>query len=186
MPKLKRRLRLTNTTIPAHLMPHTSTESSGISHASSSQSMRDEKQLSGTLYMTFVYPEKLHCHLQIVFHIGMFRQNLTLHFNPAPTDAPCLQLDVSRTSKGLHLNLAGTASAVDFIDIQIPLERQRFASNIFPLESIAKNYNNFSFSWYHGAITRIEAENILRPLSEGCFLVRNCESSRNDYSLSLK
>lgn len=63
-------------------------------------------------------------------YTGMFRQNLTLHFNPAPTDAPCLQLDVSRTSKGLHLNLAGTASAVDFIDIQIPLERQRFATNI--------------------------------------------------------
>lgn len=60
---------------------------------------------------------------------GMFRQNLTLHFNPAPNDAPCLQLDVSRTSKGLHLNLAGpatAASAVDFIDIEIPLERQRF------------------------------------------------------------
>lgn len=41
-------------------------------------------------------------------------------------------------------------------------------------------------SWYHGAITRIEAENILRPLNEGCFLVRNCESSRHDFSLSLK
>lgn len=55
----------------------------------------------------------------------MFRQNLTLHFNPEPTTAPCLQLDVSRTSKGLHLNLAGTTSVVDLIDIDIPLERQR-------------------------------------------------------------
>lgn len=41
-------------------------------------------------------------------------------------------------------------------------------------------------SWYHGSITRIEAENTLRSLSEGSFLVRNCESSRNDFSLSLK
>lgn len=60
----------------------------------------------------------------------MFRQNLTLHFNPAPNEAPCLQLDISRTSKGLHLNLAGpvTMSAVDFIDIEIPLERQRYVA----------------------------------------------------------
>lgn len=56
----------------------------------------------------------------------MFRQNLTLHFNPEPANATCLQLDVSRTSKGLHLNLAGAAtSAVDGIDVDVPLERQR-------------------------------------------------------------
>lgn len=91
--------------------------------------MRDEKQLSGICYNIIAYNYIIN--VKNVFHIGMFRQNLTLHFNPAPTDAPCLQLDVSRTSKGLHLNLAGTASAVDIIDIQIPLERQRFASIIF-------------------------------------------------------
>lgn len=59
---------------------------------------------------------------------GMFRQNLTLHFNPEPTNAvPCLQLDVSRTNKGLHLNLAGaaTAAVVDIIDVDVPLDRQR-------------------------------------------------------------
>lgn len=55
----------------------------------------------------------------------MFRQNLTLHFNAAPTDGPSFQLDVARTSKGLHLNLAGSTSVVDVIDIDIPLERQR-------------------------------------------------------------
>lgn len=57
---------------------------------------------------------------------GMFRQNLTLHFNPEPTGAPSLQLDVGRANKGLHLNLAGAASSVvDIIDVDIPLERQR-------------------------------------------------------------
>ena len=47
MPKLKRRLRLNQN----HLMPHTSTESSGISQASSSQSVRDDKQLSGNIFI---------------------------------------------------------------------------------------------------------------------------------------
>lgn len=45
---------------------------------------------------------------------------------------------------------------------------------------------SFIVSWYHGSITRVDAECTLRPLREGSFLVRNCESSRNDFSLSLK
>lgn len=47
-------------------------------------------------------------------------------------------------------------------------------------------FDLFLFRWYHGSITRIEAETTLRPLSEGSFLVRNCESTKQDYSLSLK
>lgn len=50
-----------------------------------------------------------------------------------------------------------------------------------------KNLQNSIYTrWYHGQLTRIEAESTLRPLVEGSFLVRNCESARNDYSLSLK
>lgn len=60
----------------------------------------------------------------------MFRQNLTLHFNPEPSTstamggAPSLQLDMSR---GLHLNLSGacTTSVADTIDVDVPLARQR-------------------------------------------------------------
>ena len=42
------------------------------------------------------------------------------------------------------------------------------------------------YRWYHGSITRHEAENALRLHEEGSFLVRNSESSSNDYSLSVK
>ena len=40
--------------------------------------------------------------------------------------------------------------------------------------------------WYHGNISRLEAEAALRLHPSGCYLVRNCESARKDYSLSLK
>merc|ERR1719273_752725 len=51
------------------------------------------------------------------------------------------------------------------IDLNLPLDRQE---------------------WYHGSITRHEAENALRLHEEGSFLVRNSDSSTNDYSLSVK
>ena len=44
----------------------------------------------------------------------------------------------------------------------------------------------FDFRWFHGAITRIEAETVLRLHKEGSYLVRNSESSRQDFSLSVK
>lgn len=40
--------------------------------------------------------------------------------------------------------------------------------------------------WYHGTLTRVEAEDLLRDADEGAFLVRNSESAKHDYSLSLK
>ncbi|KAL4660663.1 SH2 domain-containing adapter protein F-like isoform X2 [Arapaima gigas] len=40
--------------------------------------------------------------------------------------------------------------------------------------------------WYHGAISRTDAESLLRLCKEASYLVRNSESSKNDFSLSLK
>ncbi|XP_072338846.1 src homology 2 domain containing transforming protein D, b isoform X2 [Scyliorhinus torazame] len=40
--------------------------------------------------------------------------------------------------------------------------------------------------WYHGAISRADAENLLMLCKECSYLVRNSETSRNDYSLSLR
>jgi len=40
--------------------------------------------------------------------------------------------------------------------------------------------------WYHGSISRLDAETLLRVHREGSYLVRMSESNRCDYSLSLK
>uniref|UniRef100_G3TAI0 SH2 domain-containing adapter protein E n=2 Tax=Loxodonta africana TaxID=9785 RepID=G3TAI0_LOXAF len=40
--------------------------------------------------------------------------------------------------------------------------------------------------WYHGAITRAEAESLLQPCKEAGYLVRNSESGNSRYSIALK
>jgi hypothetical protein len=53
----------------------------------------------------------------------------------------------------------------------------------------------FEFSWFYGSISRLEAEKILLQKdpntqryrqNDGAFLVRMCESSPGDFSLSVK
>ncbi|XP_054289049.1 uncharacterized protein LOC129004473 [Macrosteles quadrilineatus] len=87
---------------------------------------------------------------------------------PEALGRPSLTLDLDQCrqprSLGLSLDLGPSLPASD-IQVDLPLERQ---------------------GWYHGAITRLEAENVLRHHDEGSYLVRNSESSRQDYSLSLK
>ncbi|KAH0539811.1 hypothetical protein KQX54_008266 [Cotesia glomerata] len=68
-------------------------------------------------------------------------------------------------SLGLPLELTTSRASADLVDVELPLERQ---------------------GWYHGSITRVEAEAVLRLLREGSYLVRNSESTKQDYSLSLK
>ncbi|XP_021014630.1 SH2 domain-containing adapter protein E [Mus caroli] len=40
--------------------------------------------------------------------------------------------------------------------------------------------------WYHGSISRAEAENRLQPCKEAAYLVRNSESGNSKYSIALK
>lgn len=42
---------------------------------------------------------------------------------------------------------------------------------------------SFIFSWFHGKISRDEAENLLRPRSDGLFLIRESTNFPGDYTL---
>ncbi|XP_013774400.2 uncharacterized protein LOC106459325 [Limulus polyphemus] len=65
----------------------------------------------------------------------------------------------------LHPGFSEMGPSVEEVDPSVPLEKQ---------------------GWYHGSIRRIDAEKLLRVLKEGSYLVRNSESSKQDFSLSLK
>lgn len=43
-----------------------------------------------------------------------------------------------------------------------------------------------SCRWYHGTLSRSEAESLLTLCKESSYLVRNSQTCRNDYSLSLR
>ncbi|XP_063305232.1 SH2 domain-containing adapter protein F isoform X3 [Pelobates fuscus] len=64
-----------------------------------------------------------------------------------------------------HPSIEHTNSVGERIDPSLPLESQ---------------------FWYHGAISRTDAESLLRLCKEASYLVRNSESSQIDFSLSLK
>ncbi|XP_015285253.1 PREDICTED: SH2 domain-containing adapter protein D [Gekko japonicus] len=66
---------------------------------------------------------------------------------------------------GLSQSPEGSPPAAERVDPSLPLEKQ---------------------AWFHGTISRAEAESLLTLCKEGSYLVRNSETSRNDYSLSLR
>lgn len=45
------------------------------------------------------------------------------------------------------------------------------------------NFLFFSCSWFHGSITRDEAEHLLQPREDGLFLVRESTNFPGDYTL---
>ncbi|KAG8234574.1 hypothetical protein J437_LFUL015365 [Ladona fulva] len=159
MPKLRRRLRQQQSADGLEL-----DGSSGVSQASSSQSVLEleiNSRKNGKPLLLGQLPGATQPQASAV------RPNLTLNLC-GPTSGPSLPSSHSRKKRpGLSLELGCSAlsAAGEPVDISVPLERQ---------------------GWYHGAITRVEAESVLRLTKEGSYLVRNSESTRQDYSLSLK
>ncbi|XP_071450081.1 uncharacterized protein hwt, partial [Hetaerina americana] len=164
MPKLRRRLRLQQSGDDG---PEPDA-SSGVSQASSSQSVLElDAHPRNAVGQTLLLGPPVIQQPQIV------RPKLTLDLcDPNPWGSslgpPSSSAHLSRKKRpGLSLELGCSALSAsgEPVDVTIPLERQ---------------------GWYHGAITRVEAESILRLRKEGSYLVRNSESTRQDYSLSLK
>ncbi|XP_042898567.1 SH2 domain-containing adapter protein B [Parasteatoda tepidariorum] len=88
------------------------------------------------------------------------RPNLNLNLN-LNSDSP----RKARQNLSLNFGCAALSAVGEKVDAELTLEKQ---------------------GWYHGSISRQDAENLLRVLKEGSYLVRNSESSKQDYSLSLK
>ncbi|XP_066590989.1 formin-J isoform X2 [Prorops nasuta] len=121
-------------------------------------------QASSSLSVRDVEPPTL-------FGGGLARPKMTLNLDAAGNGALAAGIGGQLIAKkpglslGLPLEISAVRGSADLVDVDLPLERQ---------------------GWYHGSITRIEAEAVLRLLREGSYLVRNSESTKQDYSLSLK
>ncbi|XP_036590149.1 SH2 domain-containing adapter protein F isoform X2 [Trichosurus vulpecula] len=88
-------------------------------------------------------------------------------------------LSPSREEKGRPLPRlpGGTSKALKPLSIEPSSPLGEWTDPALPLENQV---------WYHGAISRTDAENLLRLCKEASYLVRNSETSKNDFSLSLK
>ncbi|XP_022066828.1 src homology 2 domain containing transforming protein D, a [Acanthochromis polyacanthus] len=87
----------------------------------------------------------------------------------------------SRAQTETRLTKTGTTSTSDSTTLRLvgdtpPLLGER-VDPCLPLEKQV---------WYHGALSRSEAESLLTLCKENSYLVRNSQTCRNDYSLSLR
>nr|KAF6487324.1 Src homology 2 domain containing F [Rousettus aegyptiacus] len=87
-----------------------------------------------------------------------------------------LTLRSSKTSLGPRLS-AGNPKSSKPLSMEPSSPLGEWTDPALPLENQV---------WYHGAISRTDAENLLRLCKEASYLVRNSETSKNDFSLSLK
>ncbi|XP_075964486.1 SH2 domain-containing adapter protein F-like isoform X2 [Anarhichas minor] len=101
---------------------------------------------------------------------------LAVQFEGAERERSRAQTDQTRLTKtGTASSTADSATLLlvgdtppllgERVDPSMPLERQ---------------------VWYHGALSRSEAESLLTLCKESSYLVRNSQTCRNDYSLSLR
>ncbi|KAJ7413114.1 SH2 domain-containing adapter protein F [Willisornis vidua] len=83
----------------------------------------------------------------------------------SPERSPSLSRQLARPPRPPSGARPGCPPSPRHVDTSLPLEKQ---------------------AWYHGAIGRAGAESLLALCREGSFLVRDCETSPADYSLSLR
>lgn len=185
MPKLKRKLRLNN---QSHVLPMdapASTESSELSLFT--QSVRLEKNPLGES-RHFTGP---HCSFESPVATVTNLNHRLFFYRLVQAKS-----DVAISAQSLDERRERKRTALEFRNCYHFVSRYQYRHTTQPAKvrlTLNKRSKFFFFvktlkshSWYHGSIPRIEAEKTLRSLSEGSFLVRNCESSRNDFSLSLK
>ncbi|XP_009882824.1 PREDICTED: SH2 domain-containing adapter protein F-like [Charadrius vociferus] len=83
----------------------------------------------------------------------------------SPERSPSLSRQLPRSPRPTAGARLGCPPSPRHVDTSLPLEKQ---------------------AWYHGPIGRAGAETLLALCREGSFLVRDCETSPDDYSLSLR
>ncbi|NXW10364.1 SHD protein, partial [Fregetta grallaria] len=83
----------------------------------------------------------------------------------SPERSPSLSRQLPQPPRATAGARPGCPPSPRHVDTSLPLEKQ---------------------AWYHGPIGRAGAETLLALCREGSFLVRDCETSPDDYSLSLR
>ncbi|XP_063170146.1 SH2 domain-containing adapter protein F isoform X3 [Candoia aspera] len=106
---------------------------------------------------------------------GLQNANTSTPDSPAPSGL----LDVSSTGtvKSHMLECTEGKSAPCWLSTEEGTALGEHVNPALPLESQA---------WYHGTLSRVDAEGLLRLCREASYLVRNSESSHDAFSLSLK
>ncbi|XP_068456057.1 SH2 domain-containing adapter protein F-like [Clinocottus analis] len=100
---------------------------------------------------------------------------LAVQFEGAERERSRAQTEQTRLTK------TGAASyAADSSTLPIGDTPPRLGERVDPFMPLERQV------WYHGSLSRSEAESLLTLCKESSYLVRNSQSCRNDYSLSLR
>ncbi|KAM9842690.1 SH2 domain-containing adapter protein F-like [Aulostomus maculatus] len=101
---------------------------------------------------------------------------LAVQFEGAERERSRVQTEQSRLAKTGTSSTTTDSNALHLVCDTLPVLGER-VDPFLPLESQV---------WYHGALSRSEAETLLTLCKESSYLVRNSQTCRNDYSLSLR
>ncbi|KAM7403354.1 hypothetical protein PAMA_004010 [Pampus argenteus] len=101
---------------------------------------------------------------------------LAVQFEGAERERSRAQTEQTRLAKTVTTSTTADSTTLRLVGDTPPLLGER-VDPFLPLESQV---------WYHGSLSRSEAETLLTLCKESSYLVRNSQSCRNDYSLSLR